>query len=109
MRLRFHLDEHIPLGIATGLRRRGVDVTCTAEVGLAAARDEEQLAFARESGRVLVTHDADFLRLNASGISHSGIAYCRQGSLTIGEMLRRLVLIYDLLSAEEMLGRVEFL
>jgi hypothetical protein len=43
------------------------------------------------------------------GATHAGIAYCQQQSMSIGEMLRRLILIHDLLSPEEMLGRVEFL
>jgi hypothetical protein len=42
-------------------------------------------------------------------VTHAGIVYCRQQSTTIGEMLRRLILIHDLLSPEEMAGRVEFL
>jgi hypothetical protein len=57
----------------------------------------------------MVTQDNDFLRLHALGVTHAGIAYCQQQSISIGEMLRRLVLIHDLLSAGEMLGRVEFL
>jgi hypothetical protein len=32
-----------------------------------------------------------------------------RGALTVGELLRRLVLIYDLLSVEEMKNRIEFL
>jgi len=109
VRVRFHLDEHIPFGVAAGLRRRGIDVTCAAEVGLVGVGDKEQLSFATQSGGVLVTQDADLLRLHKAGVAHAGIAYCGQGSLTIGEMLRRLVLIYDLMKAEEMQGRVEFL
>ncbi len=42
-------------------------------------------------------------------MTHAGIAYCQQNSLSIGEMLRRVILIHDLLSPEEMAGRVEFL
>ena len=57
----------------------------------------------------MVTHDADFLRLHAAGTSHAGIAYCLVGDLTVGELLRRLVLIYDLLSVEEMENRIEYL
>jgi predicted nuclease of predicted toxin-antitoxin system len=106
--IRFHLDEHISLGVAAGLRRRGIDVTCAADVNMAAATDEQQLAFATAEGRVLVTHDADFLRLHRAGAAHAGIAYARQGSLTIGETIRRLVLIHDLLKPEEMRERVEF-
>jgi len=39
----------------------------------------------------------------------AGIAYCRQGASPMGAVLRRLLLLYDLLSPEEMVGRVEFL
>jgi predicted nuclease of predicted toxin-antitoxin system len=72
--IRFHLDEHIPASIAAGLRRRGIDASTSAESGLLAADDPAQLAFAASSGRVLVTHDADFLRLHADGATHAGIA-----------------------------------
>jgi predicted nuclease of predicted toxin-antitoxin system len=106
--IRFHLDEHIPASVGAGLRRRKIDVTTTAEAGLIGTEDAAQLSLAAASRRVLVTHDADFLRLHASGVSHAGIVYCPQGSVGIGEMLRRLVLIHDLLAPEEMVGRVEF-
>ena len=109
MPIRFHLDEHIPVSIAAGLRRRGIDVTTSAESGLLGVDDAAQLSFAASAGRVLVTQDADFLRLHAEGVAHSGIAYCQQGSVRIGEMLRHLVFIYDLLSPEEMAGKIEFL
>jgi hypothetical protein len=58
---------------------------------------------------VLVTHDNDFLRLHARGVAHAGIAYCQQESLTVGEMLRGLILIHDLLNPAEIAGKVEFL
>lgn len=61
--IQLHLDEHVAAAVALGLRLRGIAVTTTAEEGLAAATDEQQLAFAAGQGRVLVTHDADFLRL----------------------------------------------
>ncbi len=109
MPIRFHLDEHISTSIAAGLRRRGIDVTTTAEAGLMSADDATQLAFASSHGRVMVTQDADFLRLHAKGTIHAGIAYCLVGALTVGEILRGLVLIYDLLSVEEMKNRIEFL
>ncbi len=109
MPIRFHLDEHISIQIAAGLRRRNIDVTTTAEAGLLGATDMAQLDFTGSSERVLVTQDDDFLRLHAQGVAHAGIAYCQQQSMSGGEMLRRLILIHDLLSPEEMAGRVEFL
>ena len=59
--IRFHLDENVDHAIAYGLRRHGIDVTVTSEVGLLHAPDDEQLAFARDGVRVIVTHDEDFL------------------------------------------------
>lgn len=109
MPIRFHLDEHISNVVAVGLRRRNIDVTAAVESGLTGADDRAQLEFAASFGRVLVTQDADFLRLHAENTAHSGIAYCRQGSAPAGAMLRGLVLIYDLMSPEEMVGKVEFL
>ena len=97
------------MSVPAGLRRRGIDVTTAAGEKLTGASDMDQLSFAPQSGRVLVTQDADFLRLHQTGVTHAGIAYCRQGSLSIGEMLRRLVLVHDLMTAEEMQTRVEYL
>jgi hypothetical protein len=49
----FHLDEHIDPVIAEGLRRRGIDVTTTADATLDGATDEEQIAFAHaKQGRI---------------------------------------------------------
>jgi predicted nuclease of predicted toxin-antitoxin system len=107
--IRFHLDEHISAHIAAGLRRRNIDVTTTADAGLIGATDMAHFEFASSSGRVLVTQDDDFLRLHAQRVAHTGIAYCQQQSISVGEMLRRIILIHDLLSPEEMVGRVEFL
>ena len=84
-------------------------MTTAAEVGLIGATDMAHLEFAASFGRVVVTQDDDFLRLHAQSVAHAGIAYCQQRSMPIGEMLRRLILIHDLLSPEEMAGRVEFL
>ena len=40
--IRFQLDEHIDHAIADGLRRYGVEVTVTSEVGLLHAGDDVQ-------------------------------------------------------------------
>ena len=106
--IRFHLDEHIHGAIAHGLRRRGIDVTTTAEADLVSSSDEEQLSFARNANRVLVTCDADFLRLHAKSNAHAGIVYSRDQSRSIGELLAALVALWEQLAAEEMSGRVEF-
>lgn len=75
-RIRFHLDENVSHAVAAGLRRRGLDITTAVEIGLRAASDEEQLAFAFSQGRVLVTHDRDLLTLASRRESHAGMSYC---------------------------------
>ncbi|MGA9381383.1 MAG: DUF5615 family PIN-like protein [Phormidium sp.] len=107
--IRFHLDENVSNSIADSLRRRGIDVTTTPEVGLISAPDEEQLAFAISQERVIFTQDADFLRLNQAGANHNGIAFCRKNTRSIGEIINGLVLIWECLEPEEMCDRVEFI
>lgn len=108
-KLRFHLDEHINPAIASGLRRRGIDVTTATEANLLGATDEAHLQFARQSVRVMVTHDDDYLRLHARGNQHAGIAFCRQGTRSVGEILQTLILISDLLLPDEMKNEVVYL
>lgn len=108
-RIRFYLDVHVPHAVAIGLRRRGIDVIRVQEVGLADANDDEHMKFARREKRVLVTQDAGFVDRNKKGESHYGIAFCEQGSRSIGEMIAALALIYDVLEQDDMVGHVEYL
>jgi uncharacterized protein with PIN domain len=106
--VRFYLDEHVPRAVAQGLRRRGIDVLTVQEAGMAGADDERHLTFALQEGRVIVTQDADFLRFQATGRSHAGIAYAPQ-QLSVGAFVRGLVSINDVSDAQDMAGRVEYL
>lgn len=77
-KIKFYMDEHVPTTVTRGLRMRGIDVLTAQETGLLAASDEAHLALATDQGRVLLTQDADFLRLHAAGIAHTGIVYAHQ-------------------------------
>jgi hypothetical protein len=105
----FHLDENIPYAVAEGLRRRGIDVTTTAEAGLLGADDLTQLAYARDHGRVLVTQDEDLLVLHSTGVEHAGIAFAQHQGGSIGAIIRGLVLIWSVLEPEDMRNRVEYI
>ena len=109
MMIRFHLDESVRTAIAVGLRGHGVDVTTTAEAGLSAVPDEQQIAHALAERRVIVTHDHDFLGLATSGIEHSGICYCHQQKHSIGALLRALLVVHECCTPEDTHGHVEFL
>lgn len=106
--VRFYTDEHVARAIAGGLRQRGVDVLTAAQARMLGASDEEHLHLAAREGRVIFTQDDDFLRLHAAGAQHAGIAYAPQGT-SIGDVIRGLMLIYQVLNADEMRGHVEFL
>jgi hypothetical protein len=106
--IRFHLDENVNKAIADGLRRRRIDVTTTRESGLISSSDEEQLRFARSQGREIFTQDSDFLKLHNAGFEHCGIVYGVKRSRSIGELLQGLILIWEVLEAEEIAGKVEF-
>ena len=105
---RVYTDEHVPRAVIEGLRRRGVDVLSTNEAEMLGASDVEQLALAQSQGRIILTQDDDFLRLHAQGRTHSGIVYARQPT-PIGDMIRGLMLIYQVLDADEMKDHVEFI
>ena len=105
----YHLDEHVPRAVAEGLRRRGIDASTTVEAGLRSATDEAHLTYARVQGRVMVTCDRDFLVLASRGQSQAGIVYYPYGRYPVGEVIRRLVLLWEQHSAEDMVNRVEFL
>ena len=104
--IKFHLDENVNPAIARALRIRGISVTTTPEVGLIEADDEEQVEFAKTEGRVVFTHDDDFLRIE---IDHAGVVYCGQGRRTIGEIIQWLILMWETLDTEDMENKVEFI
>ena len=106
--LRLHLDESVNPAIAEGLRLRGIDCTTSREVGLLGASDAEQLAFATSQQRTLVTTDEDFLAL-APRHPHAGILYWHQERRSIGEVIRRIVRLWEQYTSEAIRNQVMFL
>ncbi len=106
-KIRFYTDEHVPKAVVNGLRQRNVDVLTVPEAGTLGASDREHMNLAQEVGRVIFTQDSDFLRL-AADAEHHGIVYTTQ-SASIGEIVNGLTLIHQVLEADEMIGRIEFL
>ena len=106
--VRLYLDRHIKKQLAIDLRERGFDVVTTEEAGLDTAPDDEQLAFATQENRAILTFNIrDFAPLHetwsASGRAHSGIIVSQQlGSREYGLLLARMLRFLDQFSAEEM-------
>jgi|SRR3989339_358027 len=107
-RVRFYTDEHVPNSVVKGLRLRGIDVLTTKEAGMLGATDEEHVAFAKQGKRVIFTQDEAFLRLHSEGVDHSGIVYAHQRT-PVGDIVRGLMLIHQVLKLDEMKNHLEFL
>lgn len=107
--IRFHLDEQVNPAIAKALRSRGIDVTTALSVGLYSADDFQHLVFAQSDGRVIFTHDSDFLRIHASGHPHSGIVYCHPNNRSIGQIVRALVSIWETSEHGQTLNRLIYI
>ena len=107
--MRLHADENIAAAVVHGLRRRGVEVTTTADANLLGASDEQQLAYCQREGRVIITHDPDLLRLAAAVSDHNGVAFCHSRKYTVGQLVLRLLRLVANVSDDEMRGRIEYL
>lgn len=107
--IRYFFDQHMPPGIARGLRRRGVDVLTAQEAGRCGLPDPDQLQFATAQERVVVTFDPDYLALHGSGMAHAGMAWCRATKYTIGQLIQLLFLLYQVTDRDSMRNYVEYL
>ncbi len=112
MKISLYLDEDVDVALAPALRRRGIDVLTTQAAGNVQQRDEDQLTFATQVGRVFFTHNrGDFALLHKKmieeGRSHAGVILSDQHPL--GTLLRRLSRLCFHLTQEEMANRLEFL
>ncbi len=90
-----YIDEDVHAALAGELRRRGYDVESCHEAGRGnrAIPDEEQLAYATEQGRAIITFNAaDYILLDqewkAVGLEHTGIVVSPKIN-DLGELLRR--------------------
>ena len=79
--MKFYLDEDLAPQIAARLRKIGLDAVSALEVGNAQLSDRDQLRFAAQEGRCLVTRNVrHFVLLAQAAIRHqdphAGIVLC---------------------------------
>lgn len=106
------LDEDVPILIADLLRARGYTAVTTVEAGRRGRSDPEQLAYAASMGYALLTHNrGDFEELAraylAEGRDHYGIIIATRHPPH--EVVRRLLLILDQVTAEELRGQLRYI
>jgi predicted nuclease of predicted toxin-antitoxin system len=110
--IELYLDEDVDVLIAELLRGRGFSVTNTRDAGQLGCTDDEQLAYAAREQKTLVTHNrAHFEALAreylAEGRSHAGIILA--GRNLPYEIVRRLLLILNHVTADEMKDQVRYI
>jgi predicted nuclease of predicted toxin-antitoxin system len=107
-----YLDEDVSVLVAELVRARGFDLLTTREAGRLHSTDEEQLAYAASQQRALLTHNrVDFELLHhaslAAGTPHGGIIIAVRHSPY--EIVRRLLLILNHVTADEMDGHLRYI
>lgn len=107
-----YLDEDVSVLVARLIRSRGFSARTTHEEGRLGASDRDQLDFACRHELALVTHNRlHFQQLaqdySAEGRSHTGILISVRRSPY--EIARRLLLLMNRITAEEMDNRLLYL
>ena len=107
-RIRFYLDENMPVVIAAELERRGIDAVTVRDLDKLGDDDLRHLRRAAEQGRILCTYDKDYTRLAKQGIEHKGIVFISGKRRAIGFLVKRLEWIYSTYTSDDMQNKVEY-
>ena len=109
-RLRFYLDEHMPVVIARELLRRGIDTVTVKSLELRGDSDENHLRLATELGRCICTMDDDYVKLAKTNVVHAGIVIgTRKDRQAIGTWVKFLIWMHSAYTPEAMRNHVEYL
>ena len=108
-KIRLYFDENMPEAAATQLASHGIDVLTTQKAERCGADDLDQLYFAAGLGRVICSHDKDFLELANTDPLHCGIAFIGFNGKEMGALVRALLEFYRNETAESMKNRLVYL
>jgi len=104
----FLADEHVRRPYVTELRANGYDVAWVDDAYEQGTTDRSHLRHSEESGRTVLTNDADFLRHHAA-FDHGGIILYDDQTRSVGEFLRGVRRVERLVPTEELAGEVVWL
>jgi len=96
------------VAIAEQLKRRGIDVVTARDLNQLGDEDINHLECATEAGRVLCTHDSDYVHIATEGKQHAGIVLGQQDKHTIGIWVAFLTRLHSEAIAEDMLNDVRY-
>ncbi|HWR59709.1 MAG TPA: DUF5615 family PIN-like protein [Thermodesulfovibrionales bacterium] len=106
--MRIYADENIEQAIVDGLRRRGIETVSAGELGYAGKSDNFHLKKAADMKAVILTHDVDYIVL-AERFDHHGIIFSHSRHVSIGQCVRGVELLVNILTDEDMENHIEFL
>ncbi len=107
-----YLDENVDVRVATIITGRGFEATTARNQGMLRKSDPEQLAFAVEQGRVIVTHNrSDFEDLAqqyfTEGRTHAGIIIAVERP--VFTLVRHLLEILNDHTADELKNQIVYI
>ncbi|MCY4063037.1 MAG: DUF5615 family PIN-like protein [Chloroflexi bacterium] len=108
-KISLYFDENMPEAAAIQLADQGIDVMTTQEAKRCGADDLDQLYFAASLGRVICSHDKDFLELAKTDPVRCGIAFIGFKSKEMGALVRALRELHRNETAESMENRLVYL
>lgn len=113
MAVRLYMDHHVMSAITNGLRQRDVDILTAYEDGSHQLDDSSLLDRASVLGRVVFTHDDDFLveavTRQRNGNFFAGVIYMHQMDVTIGQCIHDLEIIAKVSDPEDFVNQVVYL
>ena len=102
--IQLYVDEDVDVLIATLLQARGFTAITTRDAGQLGKTDAEQLAYAISQNKTLLTHNRiDF----ENSQSHQGIIIATRQ--TAQEIVRRLLIILNNITADEMKDQLVYI
>lgn len=106
-----YFDEDVSLLLAELLTARGFDILTAHDAGMLGQDDPEQLAYAAEKGRAILTHNrVHFERLHTDWLiaqrNHAGIIVATRRD--VYELARRVATLLNTLAADEIEAQLFF-
>ena len=95
--------------IAAQLIRSGIDAVTVRDLDELGDSDVNHLQRATEMGRVLCTHDTDFLKMATENTTHTGIVFVPHFQASIGVIVKALRELHAETTAEEIQAQVKYL
>lgn len=106
-RIGFYLDDGVDPIVSRSLQVYGVRVLAPTDLDRRDSADLELLMLACQKQLAIVTHDLALLNLAREQVGHFGLVYCDHDLPGTSELIRRLLLVYEALTIDDLLGRIE--